>query len=102
MGMLIFLLISYVLLSISLYFVFNKAGEDGWKGLVPGYNLVVWGKIIGYPIWRVALLLLPIVNIFVYAAMAVRMVRSFDKLKFWHSAVAVDSGSCSLFLPGVE
>jgi signal peptidase I len=102
MGMLIFLLISYVLLSISLYFVFNKAGEEGWKGLVPGYNFVVWGKIIGYPIWRVALLLLPIVNIFVYAAMAVRMVRSFDKLKFWHSAVAVIAAPVAFAYLGLD
>ena len=33
MEILWFLIISYILLSISLYFVFDKAGEAGWKGL---------------------------------------------------------------------
>lgn len=102
MGILIFFLIGYILLSISLYFVFEKAEQPGWQGLVPGLNFVVWGKIIGYPIWRVVLLLLPIVNIFVYAAMAVRMVRSFNKLKFWHSAVAVVAAPIAFFYLGLN
>ncbi len=107
MGVLLFFLIGYVLLSISLYFVFEKVNKSsdqincsGWQGLVPGLNFVVWGKIIGYPIWKVALLLFPIVNIFIYASMAVRMVRSFNKLKFWHSAVAVLAAPIAFFYLG--
>ena len=89
MGILIFLILSYILLSISLFLLFPKAGVPAIKGLIPGVNFVEWCKIIGrkptYALW----LLFPIVNIFIYCAMAVDMVRSFDKLKFWHSAVAV-------------
>ncbi|MEL7123154.1 MAG: S26 family signal peptidase [Bacteroidota bacterium] len=102
MGFLIFLLVGYVLLSISLYFVFEKAGEAGWQGLVPGLNFVVWSKITGYPMWKVALLLLPIVNIFIYASLAVRMVRSFDKLSFWHSALAVIATPFFFFYLGLD
>ena len=84
-----FLLLGYLLLSVGLYFVFIKAGEEGWKGLVPGLNFVVWSKLIGrspwYPLW----LLFPIVNIFIYCGMAVDMVRSFNKLQFLHSFLAV-------------
>ena len=87
--MLIFFIISYILLSISLYFLFPKAGVDAWKGLVPGLNFVEWCKIIGRPGWWAALLLIPIVNIFIFAGMAVDMVRSFSKYKFQHSAAAV-------------
>ncbi len=100
--MLIFLIIGYVLLSISLFFVFPKAEQPAWQALVPGLNFVVWGKIIGYPLWRVALILLPIVNIFIYASMAVRMVRSFNKLKFWHSAVAVVAAPLAFFYLGLN
>lgn len=87
--MTLFWIIYYLVLSISLYFVFQKAGEQGWKGLVPGYNFVVWSRLIGRQPWWAALMLLPIVNIFIYAGFAVKMVRSFGKLKFWHSALAV-------------
>lgn len=89
MSVLIFFLISYVLLSISLYFIFEKAGEQGWKGLVPGLNFVVWCKLIGRSPLHAAWLLFPIVNIFIYAGMSIDMVRSFNKFQFWHSVLAV-------------
>ncbi len=89
MGILIFLVISYVLLSVSLYMLFPKAGIDATKGLIPGVNFVEWCKLIGrkpaYALW----LLFPIVNIFIFTGMAVDLVRSFGKLEFKHTAAAV-------------
>ena len=83
------MLVSYILLSISLFFVFPKAGVEGWKGLVPGLNFVEWAKIIGrkpaYALW----LFFPIVNIFIFCGMAVDLVRSFGLYDFKHSALAV-------------
>ncbi len=89
MTILIFLLVSYVLLSISLYFLFPKANVAAWKGLVPGLNFIEWCDIIGRPRWWAALLLIPIVNFFIFAGMCVDMVRSFNKLELKHSAAAV-------------
>ncbi len=89
MTIIYFLLVSYILLSVSLMKVFEKAGESGWKGLVPGLNFIVWSQIVGRPKWWAALLLLPIVNIFVYAGLCVDMVRSFGKYGFRHSALSV-------------
>jgi signal peptidase I len=89
MSVFYFLLVSYLLLSVSLYFLFPKAGEAGWKGLIPGLNFVTWNKIIGQPAWKALWLLVPIVNIFVFVGMNVDMVRSFRKYSFWHSAIAV-------------
>ncbi len=89
MGFLLFLIIGYILLSISLYFLFPKAGVAGWKGLVPGLNFVEWCKIIGRKGAHAAWLLFPIVNIFVYAGMAIDMVRSFRHYSFWDSVLAV-------------
>ncbi|MEM0993046.1 MAG: S26 family signal peptidase [Bacteroidota bacterium] len=89
MSILIFLIVSYIVLSIALYFLFPKMGQEGWKGLVPGLNFITWCKVIGRPDWWAALLLLPIVNIFIYANMAVDLVRSFGKYQFIHSALAV-------------
>jgi signal peptidase I len=89
MSVLIFVIISYVVLSVGLYLIFGKVGEAAWKGLVPGLNFVVWCKLIGRPNWYAALLLIPIVNIFIYAGMCIDMVRSFRHYLFWHSFVAV-------------
>lgn len=83
------MIIGYVLLSVSLYKVFEKAGEAGWKGLVPGLNFVVWSKLVGRkPVWALWMLV-PIVNVFIYAGLAVDMVRSFGKYSFWDSFLAV-------------
>lgn len=89
MTILIFLLISYILLSIALYFVFPKANIEAWKGLVPGLNFMEWCEIIGRPKWWAALLLIPIVNLFIFAGMCVDLVRSFGKFGLGSSALAV-------------
>jgi len=89
MGVLIFFIVGYILLSISLFFLFPKADEAGWKGLVPGLNFVVWAKIIGRKPAYAAWLLFPIVNIFIYAGMCIDMVRSFRHYTFWESVLAV-------------
>lgn len=102
MGFFGFLLIFYLLLSLSLYKVFEKAGQDGWKAIVPGLNFVIWCRLIGRPDWWALLLLIPIVNIFIFAGMAVDLVRSFGKYKFWHSAVAVVLAPLTFFYLGLS
>lgn len=87
--MLIFLIIFYLLLCFGLQLLFKKANVDSWKAWVPGLNFAEWCKIIGRPAWWAALLLLPLVNIFIFAGMAVDMVRSFGKYQLAHSALAV-------------
>ncbi len=89
MGILIFLILSYILLSISLYMLFPKAGVPAVKGLIPGVNFAEWCKLIGRKPSHAWWLLFPIVNIFIYCGMAVDLVRSFNKLGFIHSAIAV-------------
>jgi len=88
-GVLIFFFISYILLSVSLYFLFPKAGVSGVKGLIPGVNFVEWCKIIGRKPSHALWLLFPIVNIFTYAGMCVDMMYSFGKTSFLDSALAV-------------
>ncbi|MCB0643248.1 MAG: signal peptidase I [Phaeodactylibacter sp.] len=89
MEVFIFLIVTYILLSVSLYFLFPKAGEEGWRGLVPFLNFIVWCRLVGRPTWHVVWLVVPIVNIFVFVAMCVEMARSFGKYKLSHSALAV-------------
>ena len=37
----------YVLLVIAMWRIFTKAGEAGWKSLIPIYNVYIWYKIVG-------------------------------------------------------
>ena len=82
MTILIFVIVSYVLLSISLFLLFPKAGVDAVKGLIPGVNFMEWCTLIGRPKWWALLLLVPIVNFFILAGMAVDLARSFGWLEF--------------------
>lgn len=89
MSFLIFFAISYLLLSVSLYVLFEKCGVAGVKGLIPGVNFVEWCKLIGRKPTHALFLLFPIVNIFIYAGMAIDMVRSFRHYSFGASVLAV-------------
>lgn len=62
---------------------------DKNKALIPGINFVEWMKAVGRPGWHAAYLLIPIVNLFVFAGMSIQLVRSFKKYKLKHSAAAI-------------
>lgn len=90
MSVLIFLIVSYILLSLVLHPLFKKAGVDQpSKAYIPGVNFITWCEVIGQPKWWAALLLIPIVNLFIFVGMAVDMVRSFGKMGLGDSALAV-------------
>lgn len=98
MFILIFLLISYVLLCFSLYLLFPKLNIVASKAWIPGINFVEWCKVIGRSPMHALWLLFPIVNIFIFVGMSVDMVRSFGKMKFVDSALAVIYAPLSFFL----
>ena len=89
MVVLLFFVVYYILLSISLYFLFPKAGVPGWKGLVPGLNFVEWCSIIGRSKWYALWILVPIVNFFIVTGMSVAMAKSFGRNSFLDAALAV-------------
>lgn len=72
-----------------LYKIFEKAGEAGWKAFVPVLNKLIWLDLIGRPRSRFALLLIPIVNLFVLAGMLIELAKSFDKHGFGDHFLAV-------------
>jgi len=89
MSVLIFLIVLYLLLGLSMMKLFEKAGIPGWKALVPGLAAVEWCKLVGrkpqYALW----FLFPIVNFFIYAGLVIDLARSFGRHGFWQSVVAV-------------
>lgn len=75
--------------SVGLYKLFEKAGEAGWKALVPVYNWVVWLKLIGKPIWWLALIFIPVVGILVLISMVIELAKSFGKHQLKDHAAAL-------------
>lgn len=64
-GVMIVYLLIFLLIIISLWKMFVKAGKPGWAAIIPIYNLIVWLEIVGKPVWWIILLLIPFVNFFV-------------------------------------
>ena len=53
----------YVLIIVAQWTIFVKAGQEGWKALIPIYNVVVLYKIIGLSPWLLLLYLLSVVPV---------------------------------------
>lgn len=85
-------LIIGVLTAVSLYglfLLFRKAGKQGWEAIVPFYREYILAQLTGRPTWWVFLLLVPIVNIFIFYGLYLDFVKSFGKQRFWENAAAV-------------
>jgi hypothetical protein len=59
--------------------VYTKAGQEGWKSLIPIYNLYVLLKIVGRPGWWLLLYLVPIVNVVIWIIVSIDLAKSFGK-----------------------
>jgi hypothetical protein len=59
--------------------IFTKAGEKGWKVLIPIYNWITLLKIVGRPWWFVLLWLIPFVNFVVWVIVAIDLAKSFGR-----------------------
>ncbi|MFZ4632789.1 MAG: signal peptidase I [Saprospiraceae bacterium] len=100
MTVLIFLIVLYVLLSLSMMKLFEKAGVPSWKALVPGLKEAEWCKLVGRSPWYALWLLFPVVNIFIFAGLAIDLSRSFGKHTFWDAFMAVVYAPIPYFLIG--
>lgn len=56
------MLLTVVLLA-AFWQIFEKAGQAGWKSLIPVYNILVFLQIIDKPWWWILLFLLPPINL---------------------------------------
>jgi hypothetical protein len=57
------IIIIWVIMIISHWKIYEKAGKPGWAAIIPIYNIIVLLEIIGKPVWWILLLLIPCVNI---------------------------------------
>ena len=72
-----------------LWLLFKKAGKQGWEAIVPFYREYVMAQLTARPTWWVWLLLVPIVNIFIFYGLYFDLLKSFGKRRFWETAAAV-------------
>ncbi|MEI6434683.1 MAG: signal peptidase I [Bacteroidota bacterium] len=80
---------SFILSIAGLWGIFEKAGEKGWKILVPFYNFYIWLQIIKKPVWWYIFLLVPFINVFVILLMIVEVLKCFKKHGLLDQALGV-------------
>jgi hypothetical protein len=68
-----------VLMLISYWKIYTKAGRPGWASIVPIYNIVVLLEIVGKPVWWILLLFIPIVNIIFGIKIAHQLSKAFGQ-----------------------
>jgi len=89
LGLILFLPISFTIITIFAWPIFEKAGVPGWKTLIPFYNLYVWLQIIDKPLWWYIFLIIPFINVFMVMLMIVETVKCFNKHALWEQGVGV-------------
>lgn len=78
-GMTILLIVIGVLMIISIWKVFTKAGKPGWAAIIPIYNVVVMLQIAQKPEWWIILMFIPFVNIIIAIIIALAIAEKFGK-----------------------
>ena len=61
------------------WMVFTKAGEAGWKSIIPIWNALVILKIVGRDWWWVILMVIPFVNLIVWIIVSLDLAKSFGR-----------------------
>lgn len=78
-GLLAFYGVLFLIVIISYWKIFEKAGVAGWKAIIPIYNFYVLLKIVGKPGWWLILLIVPIANLVILIWTYNMLSKSFGK-----------------------
>lgn len=73
------LLAIWIISIVALWNVFEKAGESGWKSIIPFYNYFTLFKIAGINGWMFLLLFVPIANLIVTIMLSLDVAKAFGK-----------------------
>ena len=65
-----------VLMIISLWKIFKKAGKNGWEAIIPIYNMITLVQITEKPLWYIIFFFLPITPIIIYIALTEKFGKS--------------------------
>lgn len=68
-----------ILMIVSIWKVFTKAGQPGWACIIPIYNAYVMLKVAGKPGWWLLLLFIPVVNFIISLIIPFAVAGNFGK-----------------------
>lgn len=72
-------LILYALSVWGLFLLFEKGGVEGWKAIIPVYNVIVFLNLINRPWYRILIYLVPLVNIIVFILDCMAFAKSYGQ-----------------------
>lgn len=73
--------------------LFEKAGVDGWKAIIPFYSeYVLMTEIVGKPKWWFIYLVIPVVNFFAYYVLIFEVLRCYGKNSLWSQILIIFTG----------
>jgi len=87
--LLLALVLFIIVPTIGLWKMFQKAGEAGWKSLIPVYCWYIMIRLSGRPAWWVILLLIPGVNILVGIGILIDFDKSYGKFGLGEQAGSI-------------
>jgi uncharacterized membrane protein YhaH (DUF805 family) len=64
---------------ITMWKIYEKAGQPGWAALVPIYNAIVLFQVAGKPGWWILLMLIPVVNLVIVIMVMIGLAEAFGK-----------------------
>jgi hypothetical protein len=73
------IIVLFVLYVAAWWQIFTKAGEEGWKAIIPIYNIIVLLKIVGREWWWILLMLIPFVSLIVWIIVMLDLAKSFGR-----------------------
>ena len=76
---LLFALAIVVLMIVSMWKVFEKAGQPGWAAIIPIYNVIVLCQVAGKPGWWFLLLLIPVVGFVIWILICIGVAERFGQ-----------------------
>ena len=68
-----------LLVFVSMWKVFSKAGQPGWACIIPIFNFYIMLKVAGKPGWWLLLMFVPIVNIVISIIVYLGIAEGFNK-----------------------
>lgn len=78
-AILIISMVASVLIIISMWKIFKKAGKNGWEAIVPIYNVIVLLEVSEIPLWQIVFYFIPFANIYITFKQYIELSKKFGK-----------------------
>lgn len=99
-SLIIIFLVYRIGVTIGYWKLFEKAGIDGWKSLIPFYSeYVIAVDIAGKPKWWIIYLFIPLVNLIAYFVLIFNLLRCFGKESLGSQIITLFAGF--IYLPWI-